>query len=216
MSVRKLRTYKRKKITSLVMTTLWVWGLLIAPAFASPSGGTVTSGTATIGYSGSTTDINQSTQKAAINWASFSIGSSETVNFNQPSVASITLNRVIGNERSVIEGALNATGRVFLINSNGVLFTGTSSVNTAGFVASTLNITDEDFSSGTYVFTSNGSTSSVINMGTITVKEGGYVGLWVRPSPTRGLLPPRRVRQPLPPVIRSPLTSRATLSYRLP
>ena len=77
--------------------------------------------------SGSVTNINQSTNKASINWQTFSIAPAETVNFNQPSIYSITLNRVVGNESSLIPGALNATGRVYLINSNGILFTKGSS-----------------------------------------------------------------------------------------
>ena len=54
---------------------------------ASPSGGVVTAGSASIAQSGSVTNITQSTQKAAINWNNFSIGTNETVNFNQPNVS---------------------------------------------------------------------------------------------------------------------------------
>ena len=75
-------------------------------ASAAPSGGTVTSGTANISQSGNVTNIEQSTSKASINWNDFSIKSNETVNFNQPNSNSITLNRVIGNEKSIIDGAL--------------------------------------------------------------------------------------------------------------
>ena len=75
------------------------------------------------------------------------------------------------------QGALNATGRVFLINSNGILFTRGSSVNTSGFLASTLNITDADFNAGNYVFNANGSLGSIVNQGTITANNGGYVAL---------------------------------------
>lgn len=144
---------------------------------AAPTGGVVTSGSASITQSGNLTSVTQSSQKAAINWQSFSIAPTETVNFNQPNAAAITLNRVVGNERSVIEGALNANGRIFLINSNGVLFTQGSSVNTAGLVASTLNLSDADFEQGNYVFQGNGSGASVINLGMLSVDEGGYIAL---------------------------------------
>ncbi|MDR3300260.1 MAG: filamentous hemagglutinin N-terminal domain-containing protein [Candidatus Accumulibacter sp.] len=148
------------------------------PAWAAPHGGVVTRGNAAISQSGNTTNINQSTPKAAINWQGFSIAPQETVNFKQPSSSSMTLNRVIGNERSIIEGALNANGKVFLINSNGVLFTHGSSVNTAGLVASTLNITDDDFNKGNFVFQGDGQgAGQVINMSTIKVTDGGYVAL---------------------------------------
>ncbi|OPX93240.1 MAG: Heme/hemopexin-binding protein precursor [Syntrophorhabdus sp. PtaB.Bin006] len=169
-------TMFKKRMAVLVIAA---WGCqLVAsgPLWAAPRGGQVTTGSATIAQSGAITTINQSTTRASINWRSFSTRPQEIVNFNQPSASSLTLNRVIGNERSILEGALNATGKVFLINSNGILFTKGASVNTAGFIASTLNLTDEDFNAGKYEFKANGPTGSIVNMGTITAKDG-YVAL---------------------------------------
>lgn len=151
-----------------------VWSF--AAPVVGPNGG-VTSGSATIVQNGAVTDINQSSNKAVINWQSFSTSPNETVNFNQPNAASITLNRVIGNEQSVLQGALNATGKVFLVNPNGVLISTGATVNTGGFLASTLNISDDDFNKGNYTFKGNGSIASVTNLGTITVTDGGYVVL---------------------------------------
>ena len=103
----------KKRIACLTILTFMLYQCLpYTPVLAAPSGGTVTSGTAVINQSGTITTINQSTNKASINWQTFGIKSNETVNFNQPNASSITLNRVIGNERSVLEGALNATGKV--------------------------------------------------------------------------------------------------------
>ncbi|MDK2091574.1 filamentous hemagglutinin N-terminal domain-containing protein [Aliarcobacter butzleri] len=133
---------------------------------AAPTGGTVVSGTATINQNANTTNINQSSNKAIINWQDFSIKSNETVNFNQPNVNSITLNRVIGNEKSIIDGALNANGQVWLVNSNGVLFGKNAKVNTAGIVASTKDISNEDFNNGNYNFKGN-SNASIVNEGEI-------------------------------------------------
>jgi len=134
--------------------------------YGAPSGGTVVSGNATISQNANTTNINQSSNKAVINWQDFSIKSNETVNFNQPNSNSITLNRVIGNEKSIIDGALNANGQVWLINSNGVLFGKNAKVNTAGIVASTKDISNEDFNNGNYNFKGN-STASIVNEGEI-------------------------------------------------
>ncbi|MFZ5374724.1 MAG: filamentous hemagglutinin N-terminal domain-containing protein [Campylobacterota bacterium] len=144
-------------------------------AYAAPSGGTVTSGNATISQNGSVTTINQSTNKASINWQDFSIGKTETVNFVQPSASSIALNRVIGTNRSLIEGAMNANGQVFLINPNGILFANGAQINVGGIVASTLNITDANFQAGNYIFEGN-SQNSILNMGTITANNG-YVAM---------------------------------------
>jgi filamentous hemagglutinin family protein len=143
-------------------------------SFAAPTGGAVTSGTANISQSGTVTNITQSTSKASINWQSFSIASNETVNFIQPNSSSITLNRVIGNERSVIDGVLNANGQVWLLNSNGVLFGKNASINTAGLLATTAQLSDTDFQNENYNF-KNATANSVINEGTITIKDSGSV-----------------------------------------
>ncbi|PRM94856.1 hypothetical protein CJ673_04670 [Aliarcobacter cryaerophilus] len=142
--------------------------------FAAPSGGVVTSGSANISQNGKVTDITQSTQKASINWNKFNIASDETVNFKQPNSSSITLNRVVGNEKSIINGALNADGQVWIINSNGVLFSKGASINTSGLLATTKDISDSDFQAGNYKFTGN-SNESVINLGTIDVVNNGSV-----------------------------------------
>ncbi|MGJ0301640.1 filamentous hemagglutinin N-terminal domain-containing protein, partial [Aliarcobacter cryaerophilus] len=138
--------------------------------YSAPTGGVVTSGTATISQNGNTTNINQSTQKASINWQDFSISQNETVNFNQPNVNSITLNRVIGNEKSVIDGALNANGQVWILNSNGTLFGKNAKVNTAGLLVTTKELSDEDFNKGNYNFKGN-STASIENLGNIDSKK---------------------------------------------
>lgn len=164
------RILKGGKI-SLVVSAIVV-GTTIS--YAAPSGGVVTSGNATISQSGKITNINQSTNKASINWNKFNIASDETVNFNQPNVKSITLNRVIGNETSVINGALNANGQVWILNSNGVLFGKNASINTSGLLATTKNLSDENFQSGNYIF-SGDSKASIVNTGTINIKNGGYV-----------------------------------------
>ena len=168
----RFRILKGGKI-SLVVSALLGSATILS---ASPSGGTVTSGSANIVQSGATTNITQSTDKASINWQNFSIGANETVNFNQPNVNSITLNRVVGNERSIIDGALNANGQVWILNSNGVLFNKSASINTAGLLATTKNISDAEFNAGNYNFKGE-STAGVINMGTIEAKDSGYVAL---------------------------------------
>ena len=119
--------------------------------------------------------ITQSSQKLAIDWQSFDIGNGNKVSVVQPGADSIALNRVIGTDGSKIMGQLNANGRVFLINPNGVLFGKGASVNVGGLVASTLNISNQDFANGNYAFKGDGSNASVINQGTITAADGGAV-----------------------------------------
>ena len=146
-----------------------------ATVYALPTGGAVVAGAASISSGALSTTINQSTQNAAINWQSFNIATGEAVRVLQPNSSSVLLNRVLGSDPSNILGSLTANGKVFLVNPNGILFGRGASVNTAGLVASTLNVTDSDFMAGRYQFAGN-STASVLNQGSIQA-DGGYVAL---------------------------------------
>ncbi len=150
------------------------------PGLALPQGGQVTQGSATIQQVNDTKlNINQSTDRAVINWSSFSIAPQEWVNFQQPSSTSATLNRVTGSTPSSIAGRLTANGQVFLVNPNGIAFLPTARVDVAGLVASTLNIQDTDFMQGILRFEQmpGKPPASVVNQGLITVKEAGFAAL---------------------------------------
>jgi len=142
--------------------------------YAAPSGGTVISGNVTFNQNGKTTNINQSSNKASINWQDFSINKNETVNFNQPNKNSITLNRVIGSEKSIIDGALNANGQIWILNSNGTLFGKNAKVNTSGLLITTKELSDEDFNKGKYNFKGD-SKATIENQGTINLNDKAYV-----------------------------------------
>jgi filamentous hemagglutinin family protein len=141
-----------------------------------PKGGEIVAGSGSISQAGTTMTITQDTAKMAANWESFSIGQDYAVHFVQPSASAVALNRVIGSDVSVIQGALRANGQVFLLNPNGVLFTPSAQVDTGSLVASTLELANEDFLAGNYRF-QGGSSSSVVNQGSITAAEGGTVAL---------------------------------------
>ena len=141
-----------------------------------PTGGNVVSGAGTISEAGNTMTIIQTTTKMAANWQTFNIGAGNSVNFVQPSASAIALNRVLGTDVSVIQGNLTATGQVFLINPNGVLFSPTAQVSAGGLVASTLELSTADFMAGNYQF---GGTSSnaITNQGNIASINGGSIAL---------------------------------------
>ncbi|MDY0365908.1 MAG: filamentous hemagglutinin N-terminal domain-containing protein, partial [Arcobacteraceae bacterium] len=164
----RFRILKGGKISLVVSAALTTTSL-----FSAPSGGVVSSGNANIIQDGNITNINQSSQKASINWQSFSISPQETVNFNQPNQHSITLNRVVGHEKSVIDGALNANGQVWILNSYGVLFGKNAKVNTSGLLATTKELSDADFQKGNYNFKGN-SQASIENLGSITINDSSY------------------------------------------
>ena len=143
-----------------------------------PRGGSVTAGSASIGTpQGGTLNINQSSDRAIINWHSYSIGQGGTVNYHQPSTSSATLNRVTGNTPSSIAGTINAPGTVLLVNPNGIAITKDGVINTGSFAASTLDIKDSDFMSGNYKFTGKGNSAAVTNAGRINVSDGGFAAL---------------------------------------
>ena len=140
-----------------------------------PNGGRVVAGQATLDYSGKTLTIHQTTNKAAIDWTGFSIGQGQTVNFVQNSTNAVALNRVLGADPSLIQGALNANGHVFLLNPNGVLFSPTAQVSVGGLLASTLAMSTDDFLAGRYHLAGT-STNAVANAGAIRA-AGGSVAL---------------------------------------
>jgi filamentous hemagglutinin family protein len=158
---------------TLVMAAL---SLSAVGAHAAPSGGKVVSGSGSISSNGATTTIVQSSSTLSVNWNSFNVAPKETVTFVQPTASSIAVNRIFDTSGTRILGKLNANGQVFLINPNGILFGKGAQVNVGGLVASTLDVSDASLASGRLKFSGNG-TGSVINQGTITAANGGYVAL---------------------------------------
>ncbi|HEY9100555.1 beta strand repeat-containing protein [Chitinimonas sp.] len=144
-------------------------------ALANPSGATVVAGSAGIQQQGNNLVVTN-TPGAIINWSAFSIGAGETTRFIQQHAASAVLNRVTGQDPSQILGTLQSNGRVFLINPNGIVFGQGAQVDTAGLVASTLNISDDDFKAGKLRFDGAGA-GSIRNAAHITTPSGGFVYL---------------------------------------
>ncbi|WP_010089919.1 beta strand repeat-containing protein [Burkholderia ubonensis] len=153
-------------------------GLAALPAHALPTGQAVVAGHADIATSadGKTMSINQHSDKLITNWQDFGVAGGERVSFQQPGSSSIALNRVIGTRGSQIDGRIDANGKVFLVNPNGVMFGAGSQVNVGSLVASTQNLSDADFLAGNYRFAGT-SAASVINAGNITAADGGGVAL---------------------------------------
>jgi filamentous hemagglutinin family protein len=171
---KRWRNKKRQEMSSCLMVLLSGAILLGGGgiAEAGPTGGQITSGQGSIAYGGATTVINQRSQVIDINWQTFSTGPMETVDFNQPNSSSLAINFVIGGVPSVLQGALNATGRVYILNSAGITFTGTSHVNVGALLATTAMTVDGD-PTQSLDFTASGS-GQVINHGSIRVSEGGF------------------------------------------
>ena len=118
-------------------------------SFGLPTGAVQTSGQTTLSQTRpGQLDILQSTQRASLDWTSFSIAASERVNVVQPDRSSILLNRVVGDNPSLIYGSLQSNGSVWLINPRGIVFGASSRVDVGGLVASTLVISKDALASG--------------------------------------------------------------------
>lgn len=163
------------------------------PVNALPSNGQVVAGSAAISQtqtaSSATMNVNQSSQRAVINWDSFNVGKNATVNFNQPNANSVTLNRVTGATQSLIDGAVRANGQIIFVNPNGVTFSKGAEVNAAAVVATTLNMANQEFMDGKSNFKDDGTgvgnkAGKIMNRGTIQTNqidpnsaEGGFIAL---------------------------------------
>ena len=149
---------------------------------ARPTGGTVVAGAASIAQSPARTTIDQTTQRVAIDWRTFDIGSQQTVLFNQPSTGSVALNRVLGPDPSQIAGRIEANGQIIIVNQSGVTFFQGAQVNTSGLLVTAAGIHTGDFMAGGSNFDQPAAPNArIVNNGTITIANAGLAAL-VAPS----------------------------------
>ncbi|ABM39306.1 two-partner secretion domain-containing protein [Polaromonas naphthalenivorans] len=152
-------------------------GALLATAVMLAGGAsaqTVVNGQASFQQIGNVRTITN-TPGTIIQWPGFSIGAGEVTRFVQQNAASAVLNRITGQEPSLILGALQSNGRVFLVNPNGVLFGAGSRVDVNGLVASSLTISNSDFLAGKMNFSAGAVAGHVVNQGSISTPGGGQV-----------------------------------------
>lgn len=151
--------------------------LLLAPvAFCQqhlPIQGLIIDGSGSINQSSAALTIDQTSNSLSIDWNSYSIGANHQVTYNQPSSSSTALNRVTGAQASSILGQINANGRVFLINPNGIVFAPSAQVDVGSLVASTLDVS---LHGADFVF-EGASSAGISNAGVILAATGGTVGL---------------------------------------
>ncbi|MBI5109887.1 MAG: filamentous hemagglutinin N-terminal domain-containing protein [Rhodocyclales bacterium] len=158
----------------------------VSPVFSNPVNPVVVSGTASVNQSGNVLTVTNS-NGAIINWDKFSIKAGETTHFAQTSASSAVLNRVL-NDPSAIYGTLSSNGRVWLINPAGILVGAGGRIDTAGFVASTLKLRNEDFLAGRKLFEDTPGAGNVINQGEIRTPSGGSVYLVGRNVSNEGII----------------------------
>ncbi|MFM9912905.1 MAG: filamentous hemagglutinin N-terminal domain-containing protein [Methylophilaceae bacterium] len=166
----------RQKVLHLAVASCF--SIVPSYALAQDTNYTVTHGSATYTVNGTTLTITTS-NGAILKWPNFNILAGEKLRFDQPSALSAVLNRVdAGGGMSQILGTLSSNGKVFLINPAGVMIGAGAKIDTAGFVASSLNMTDSDFLNGKMRFNADTlSAGKVTNAGEITTPNGGFVYL---------------------------------------
>ena len=124
-----------------------------------------------------TVSIEQSADKAILNWETFNVGRNTSVEFQQQSNWAV-LNRVNDpNARpSEIQGQVKGAGTVMIINGNGVVFSGTSQVNVRNLVAAAASITDDQFSQrGLYVDANGTQPTFTDAAGKVQVQRGAVL-----------------------------------------
>ncbi len=163
----------------LLVSAVFVGALVPEAAQANPQNGTVVSGNTTIINTPSELQIRQSSDRTLIDWASFNIGKGEVTHFYQPGANSIAVNRVVNSTQlSALDGSLIANGRIVVINPNGVLIGPNGRINTAGFVATTADMSNDALSKKELVFNRPGNPDAIVeNQGHITVAETGLAAL---------------------------------------
>ena len=169
---------KRNRLLKHSICILAAWIALFPTfVFALPSDPTVQAGSVAFDQIDSNTlNVIQSTNKAIIDWQSFNIQANEATHFQMPSSSSINLSRVTGGVGSEIFGSLTSNGTLMLLNPNGILFGANSKIDVGGLIATTSNISNDDFMAGNYRFDIPASVNrTVINRGTINVAQGGLL-----------------------------------------
>ncbi len=147
-----------------------------APAWANPTAPQLVNGSASFNQAGKVLTVTNS-PGTIINWNTFSIGAGETTRFNQASAASGVLNRVLANDPSVLLGTLSSNGKVWLVNPAGIMVGQGAKIDVGGFIASTLNVRNEDFLAGRLNFQATPNAGKVENYGQISAPSGGSVYL---------------------------------------
>lgn len=169
-----LPLFSQFRVPPIILMVLIGFGIN-ASLFANPTGGDVVGGSAQISGGAGTLVVTQSTDRAIINWQDFSIGAGELTKFIQPSATSAVLNRVVGANISAIYGTLEATGRVYLINPNGIVIGPSGVIKTQEFIASTHNISNANFLAGGDLHFTGSSSAKVSNAGTISALGGDII-----------------------------------------
>ncbi len=129
---------------------------------------------------------------ANVYWHSFDTDVGQTVTFNQTATQT-AINRIAGSNHpdsmsgeTIFNGGLSGAGTIVLMNQNGFLFGGDSTINVGSFMATTnenaLSFTGDRWDFADWVEgQSVGNYAEIINNGSITITKNGGFGYLVAP-----------------------------------
>nr|WP_105896916.1 filamentous hemagglutinin N-terminal domain-containing protein [Haemophilus influenzae]PRK93883.1 Heme/hemopexin-binding protein precursor [Haemophilus influenzae] len=166
------------KPLSAILLSLGIVSIPQSVLASGLQGMSVVHGTATMQVDGNKTTIRNSVN-AIINWKQFNIDQNEMVQFLQENNNSAVFNRVTSDQISQLKGILDSNGQVFLINPNGITIGKDAIINTNGFTASTLDISNENIKARNFTLeqTKDKALAEIVNHGLITVGKDGSVNL---------------------------------------
>ncbi|MEI8158669.1 MAG: filamentous hemagglutinin N-terminal domain-containing protein, partial [Burkholderiales bacterium] len=149
-------------------------------ALANPTGGVALVGQATMTSSGNnlliTTQNGVGASHSAIDWQSFSIPKGSSTYFQQPNAGSTSINRVVTNTPSQLFGTLGSNGNLVLVNQSGITVGAGAVVDTAGFTASSLHMTDADALAGRLRFGNASTPGGAVSVkGNVLARSGDVV-----------------------------------------
>ncbi len=144
-----------------------------------PEQSVVESGKVSLHRHSDNTMVIEASDKAIIRHKSFDVQRGEKVRFIQPSSSSSVLNRIEGSKASKIFGSIESNGRVFLVNSQGIYFGKEAVVQVGSLIASTLQISNEDFLQGNFSFylKERDSLAEICNEGFLAAAPDGAIVL---------------------------------------
>lgn len=167
----------RLKTSSALVAIAWAATSSIATA--NPAGGVAVVGSMTTATQGNqmtvTTQNGAGTNYSAINWQSFSVPQGSSTYFQQPSSSSAVINRVVTNTPSQLFGTLGSNGRLVLVNQSGITVGAGAVVDTAGFTASALKMTDADALAARMRFGDGTTGGNVSVQGQVLARSGDVV-----------------------------------------
>lgn len=193
-SVRSRRSRSARGLpNALAFCVALAWGGMAGNAMANPEGSVVIAGQASMVTNGKqllvTTQNAVGTNHSAINWQSFSIPVGSSTYFQQPSAASTVINQVVTSTPSLIFGTLGSNGNVVLVNQSGITVGAGAVVDTAGFTASALRMTDADARAGLLHFGDDKASEGTVSVqGRVLARSGDVVLIGAHVETGKGAL----------------------------